>query len=57
MTGSVRRGVALANQAMARTGDWGNVEQGVKHLHAYGTGWGGHGLIEIEDPSLSLPFV
>ena len=35
---------------MARTGNWGNVERGVKHLHGYGTAWGGYALIEVEDP-------
>ena len=41
----------IANEAMARTGNWGNVESGVKHLHGYGTAWGGYGLIEVEDPA------
>ena len=40
---------AIANEAMAKTGNWGNVESGVKHVHAYGTAWGGYGLIEVED--------
>ena len=40
----------IANKAMARHGNWGNVERGVKHRHAWGTAWGGYGLIEVEDP-------
>ena len=39
----------VANQAMADSGNWGNVQSGVKHLHAYGTGSGGYALIEVED--------
>ena len=41
---------AIANEAMAKTGNWGGVEEGVKHLHAYGTAAGGYALIEVEDP-------
>ena len=41
---------AIANEAMAKTGNWGGVEKGVKHLHAYGTAAGGYALIEVEDP-------
>ena len=40
----------VANQAMADTGNWGNVQSGVKHHHAWGTGSGGYALIEAEDP-------
>ena len=40
----------VANQAMADSGNWGNVQSGVKHLHAYETGSGGYALIEVEDP-------
>jgi len=35
---------------MAKTGNWGGVEKGIKHLHAYGTSWGGYALLEVEDP-------
>ena len=41
---------AIANKAMARHGNWGNVAKGVKHHHAYATGSGGFGLIEVDDP-------
>ena len=40
----------VANETMARTGNWGGVEQGVKHIHAYGSADGGYALIEVEDP-------
>ena len=39
-----------AFQAFARTGNWGGVEKGVKHIHTYGTSWGGYALIEVDDP-------
>ena len=42
---------AIGNEAMARTGNWGNVESGVKHLRAFGTAFGGYALIEVEDPA------
>ena len=41
---------AIAIEAMARHGNWGNVASGVKHLHGYGTGSGGFALIEVDDP-------
>lgn len=40
----------VANQAMADSGNWGNVQSVVKHLHGYRTGSGGYALIEVEDP-------
>ena len=40
----------IANDVMAKTGNWGNVEKGVKHIHAFGTAWGGYALIEVDDP-------
>lgn len=40
-------GVAL--ETFARSGNWGGVEKGVKHLRTYGTSWGGYVLIEVED--------
>ena len=40
----------IANEAMARNGNWGNVQTGVKHLNGYGTAWGGYALLEVEDP-------
>lgn len=41
---------SVANASMARTGNFGNADEGVKHLRAYGTAWGGYALIEVEDP-------
>ncbi len=41
----------VANEAMAKTGNWGGVEKGVKHIHGYATAWGGYGLIEVDDPA------
>jgi hypothetical protein len=41
-------GVAL--QTFAKTGNWGGVEKGVKHIRTYGTSWGGYALIEVDDP-------
>jgi hypothetical protein len=42
---------AVGNEAMAKTGNWGGVEKGIKHLHAFGTSFGGYALIEVEDPA------
>ncbi len=39
-----------ALQTFARSGNWGGVEKGVKHLRTYGTGWGGYALLEVDDP-------
>jgi len=39
-----------ALQTFARTGNWGGVDKGVRHVHTYGTGWGGYALIEVDDP-------
>jgi hypothetical protein len=39
-----------AFKAFARTGNWGGVEEGVRHGRTYGTGWGGYVLIEADDP-------
>ena len=41
---------AVANDVMTKTGNWGGVKSGIKHLSAFLTGWGGYGLIEVEDP-------
>ena len=38
----------IANEVMAKTGNWGGVGKGIKHLHGYGTAWGGFALIEFE---------
>lgn len=41
-------GVGL--EAFAKTGNWGGVENGIKHIKTYGTSWGGYVLIEVENP-------
>ena len=40
----------IANEAIARTGNWGNVQNGLKHIHGYGTAFGAYALLEVEDP-------
>ena len=40
----------IANDAMARNGNWGNVQTGVKHLYGYGAACGGYALLEVADP-------
>jgi hypothetical protein len=42
-------GIAL--QSFARSGNWGGVEAGVRHVKSYGTAWGGYALIEVDDPA------
>lgn len=37
-------------KAVARSGNWGNVEKGVTHKQSYGTAWGGYVLLEVDDP-------
>ena len=37
-------------KAVARNGNWGDVENGVTHKGTYGTAWGGYILIEVDDP-------
>jgi len=39
-----------ALQTFAKSGNWGGVEAGVRHLKSYGTAWGGYVLIEVDDP-------
>ena len=39
-----------ALQTFAKSGNYGGVEKGVRHLKTYGTGWGGYVLIEVDDP-------
>jgi hypothetical protein len=41
---------AVALQTFAKTGNWGGVEAGVRHVKTYGTAWGGYVLIEADDP-------
>ena len=38
-------------EAFAKAGNWGGVEKGIKHIHTYGTAWGGYALIEVDDPA------
>lgn len=40
---------AVANEAMAKSGNWGGVEEGVRLIHAYATARGGYALIEVDD--------
>ena len=41
---------SVANETMAKTGNWGGVKKGVTHVHGYATAFGGYGLIDIDDP-------
>ena len=41
---------SIGHEAVARTGNFGNVQTGVKHIHAHGTAWGGYVLLEVDDP-------
>ena len=41
---------AEAFKTFAKSGNWGGVETGVRHIQTYGTGWGGYVLIEVDDP-------
>ena len=41
----------IANEAMAKTGNYGGIESGVRHIKGYGTGWGGYNLLEVTDPA------
>ena len=43
-------GWSIANDVMAKTGNWGGVKEGIKHIHAFGTSAGGYALIEVTDP-------
>jgi hypothetical protein len=42
----------LALEAFAKSGNWGGVGKGVKHIHSYGTAWGGYVMIEVDDPKV-----
>ncbi len=41
----------IAFETFAKTGNWGGVEKGIKHIRTYGTAWGGYVMIEVDDPS------
>jgi len=45
------QGWAVANEVMAKTGNYGGVEAGVRTVKNYGTGSGGYVLIELTDPA------
>jgi len=42
-------GVGL--ETFARTGNFGGVEKGLKHIRTYGTAWGGYVLLDVDDPA------
>jgi hypothetical protein len=42
----------LGLEAFAKSGNWGGVGKGVKHIHTYGTAWGGYVMIEVDDPKV-----
>lgn len=37
-------------KAVARSGNWGDVEKGLTHRQSFGTAWGGYVLFEVDDP-------
>jgi hypothetical protein len=41
---------SIAVEAVARSGNWGGVKDGIRHLGAWGTAWGGYVLFEAESP-------
>ena len=45
-----------AHEIMATTGNWGGAKTGIKHLHGFGTSWGGYALIEVEDPQALVEY-
>ena len=42
---------AVANETMARTGNFGGVEKGLTHVQGYATAAGGYVLLDVEDPA------
>lgn len=42
---------AIANETLAKTGNWGGVKQGIKHVHGFGTAFGGYALLDVDDPA------
>lgn len=42
---------STALEAVAKTGNWGGVDKGIRHVGAYGTAWGGYVLFEAETPA------
>ena len=43
---SFRRGDGAPD--VAKSGNWGGAETGIRHLKSYGTAWGGYVLIDVE---------
>jgi hypothetical protein len=43
------QGWAVANAAMERSGNFGDVKSGVRNIKAYGAGWGGYAILEVSD--------
>ena len=41
---------AVGLETFAKSGNWGGVENGVKHHGTYTTSWGGYVLLEVDDP-------
>lgn len=41
---------SISVEAVAKSGNWGGVEKGIRHIGAYGTAWGGYVLFEAETP-------
>lgn len=48
--GAYDKAWAIANETMAKTGNWGGVKKGLTHVHRYATAWGGYALLEVDDP-------
>jgi hypothetical protein len=42
---------AVANEVMAKCGNYGEVESGLRQLKNYGTGRGGYCILEVTDPA------
>ena len=40
---------SVALEAFGKTGNFGGVESGVRHIKTYGTAWGGYVLVEADD--------
>jgi hypothetical protein len=37
-------------EAVGKSGNWGGVDKGIRHIGAYGTAWGGYVLFEADTP-------
>jgi hypothetical protein len=47
---------STAIEAVARTGNWGGVEKGIRHIGAYGTAWGGYVVFESNTPEATAQY-